>query len=382
MKQFILDRSPRVTDFRTLVAGVLALALVLWSTGLPSWLPFVQAAALTDISDTLSDSDLSATSDHAWAFTTITALDANDTIVFTLDPTSSLFTIGALGVSDVTGMSGLTVVSACGVGGDELTLATTTTTITLTVCATDTVTAGAKTLTFDNLKITNPGVQASYIMRVKTTNDGGATRDTSDTRVAIVNDVVVTASVDTIFNFTVAGVAANTAINGDTATTSTTTSAIAIGFETLYPGIAEVGAQTLSVETNAQNGFSVTVVQDQELTSATGATINNFIDGLDTSTPTAWQSPAGTLGSFDTYGHFGVTSEDANFVGGADTFGTALYVGDLGTPRLIFYHNGPADGSTASIGTTRVGYKIEIDSLQEAGTDYTSTLTYVATPVF
>lgn len=44
--------------------------------------------------------------------------------------------------------------------------------------------------------------------------------------------------------------------------------------------------------------------------------------------------------------------------------------------------NGPADGSTAHQGRTRVGYKIQIGSLQEAGTDYTNTLTYVATPTF
>jgi hypothetical protein len=381
MKQLLFVESPRTSSFKTLVASVLSLALILWATGLPALMPFVNAAALTSISDTLSDSDLSAVSDHAWAFTTIAALDANDTIVFTLDPTSSLFTVGNLAATDVTNEAGLNVVSACGGGADELTMSTTTSTITLTVCAGDNVTAGAKTLTFDNNRITNPGVQASYIMRVRTTNDGGVTRDTADTRVAIVNDVVVTASVDTIFNFTVSGVAANQAINGDTATTSTTTSAIAIGFETLYPGIAEVGAQTLSVETNADGGFAVTVMQDQNLTSATGADIDLFANGDATSTPIVWQAPAGTLGTENSYGHYGVTSEDSSLSGG-DTFGTALYVGNISTPREVFYHNGPSDGSTAHIGQTRVGYKIEIDSLQEAGSDYTNTLTYVATPVF
>lgn len=381
MKQLLFVESSRTSSFKTLVASVLSLALILWATGLPALMPFVNAAALTTISDTLSDSDLSAVSDHAWAFTTIAALDANDTIVFTLDPTSSLFTVGNLAATDVTNEAGLNVVSACGGGADELTMSTTTSTITLTVCAGDNITAGAKTLTFDNNRITNPGVQASYIMRVRTTNDGGVTRDTADTRVAIVNDVVVTASVDTIFNFTVSGVAANQAINGDTATTSTTTSAIAIGFETLYPGIAEVGAQTLSVETNADGGFAVTVMQDQNLTSATGADIDLFANGDATSTPIAWIPPTGTLGSENTYGHYGVTSEDSSLSGG-DTFGTALYVGNIGTPREVFYHNGPSDGATAHIGQTRVGYKIEIDSLQEAGSDYTNTLTYVATPVF
>jgi hypothetical protein len=382
MKDFIYSTHEILAQVKVATAATLMLAMFLWATGLPAWLPFVQAAALVDISDTLSDSDLSATSDHAWAFTTVAALDQNDTMVFTLDPDSSGFTIGLLAVTDVTAESGLNVVAACGGGTDELTMATTTTTITLTVCAGDTITAGAKALTFDNARITNPGSAGSRVMRVRTTNDGATTRDTADTRVAIIDDVTVTASVNTIFIFTVAGIAANSTINGDTATTSTTTSATAIGFETLYPNIAEVGAQTLTVETNAAGGFTVTVVQDQVLTSATGATIDNFINGANTASSSNWQAPAGTLGSFNTYGHFGVTSEDDTLSGSGQIFGTALYAGNINTPREIFYHDGPADGSTADIGLTRVGYKIEIDSLQEAASDYTMQLTYVATPIF
>lgn len=370
------------TKLQQAIALVLGIALFLWATGAPSWLPFAQAAALTTISDTLTDSDLSATSDHAWAFTTTNALDQNDTIVFTLDPTTTLFVVNNLGSADVTGESGLDVVASCGGGSNELTMATTTSTVTLTVCAGDTVAAGAKTLTFDNAKITNPGVANSYVMRVRTTNDGSTTRDQADTRVVILDDVLVTASVDTIFNFTVAGVAANTTINGDGSTTTAVTStATAIPFGTLQPGEDKLIAQQLTVETNAAAGFTVTVVQDQELTSATGAVIDNFIDGADTATPVAWQAPGGTLGNLNEYGHFGITSEDATLSGG-DEFGSALYAGNINTPREVFYHTSVADASTANIGLTRVGYKVEIDSLQEAGTDYTMTLTYVATPRF
>lgn len=290
--------------------------------------------------------------------------------------------VNNLASTDVTGESGLDVVAACGGGSNELTMATTSSTITLTVCAGDTISAGAKTLTFDNLRITNPGVADSYIMRVRTTNDGSTTRDTADTRVVILDDVLVTASVDTIFEFTVSSVAQNQTINGDTGTTTANASSpTALAFGTLVPGEDRLLAHALAVETNADEGFTVTVVQDQVLTSATGATIDNFIDGANTATPAAWQSPAGTLGNTNTYGHFGITTEDSSLSDG-DSFGTALYAGDVNTPREVFYHDSVADASTAHIGTTRVGYKIEIDSLQEAGSDYTMTLTYVATPIF
>ena len=140
-------------------------------------------------------------------------------------------------------------------------------------------------------------------------------------------------------------------------------------------------AQDLAVATNASNGFVVTVFADQTLTSGSGADINPFIDDAATAVPAAWQSPAGTSGTDTTYGHWGVTSEDSDL--NTDEFGTALYAGNfIGTPRQVFSHGGPADGSTADEGATRVGYQVEINALQEAGTDYQAVLTYVATPTF
>lgn len=381
MNLFTEETHSIVSDLKVAVAAIATLAILMWASGVPTLLPFVRAAALTNISDTLSDSDISVTSDHAFSFITTAALDQDDTIVINLDPTTSLFTVNNLDSTDVTGESGLDVVAACGGGANELTMATTSTTVTLTVCTGDTVSAGTLAFTFDNLKITNPNAANSYIIRVTTTNDGGPTRDTADTRVAILDDVVVTASVDTRFTFTVTGVAASQTVNADATATADVTTATSIPFGTLAPGVEKVLAQDLTVDTNATNGFTVTIVQDQVLTSATGATIDNFIDGANTASPTAWQAPAGTLGSLDTYGHFGITTEDTSLSDG-DSFGNALYVGNIDSPREVFYHTAPADGSTANIGATRVGFKAEIDNLQEAGTDYTMTLTYVATPLF
>lgn len=38
--------------------------------------------------------------------------------------------------------------------------------------------------------------------------------------------------------------------------------------------------------------------------------------------------------------------------------------------------------ATDDVGQTVVGFKIEVSSLQEAGDDYNTTLTYIATPSF
>ncbi len=206
--------------------------------------------------------------------------------------------------------------------------------------------------------------------------------DLADTRVAIIDDVVVTATVDTSFTFTVSAVPTGVQVNG--VTTSTTTTSTAIGFGTLSTAAnaSTTAAQRLNVSTNAANGFTVTVRQDQNLTSSTGADIDVFQDGGGAATPIAWAAPANTLGSENTYGHFGLTSDDATMASG-DEFGTALFAGNFATTsRAVFYHNGPSDGTTANIGSTTVAYRIAISALQEAAGDYTNTLTYVATPVF
>lgn len=366
------------------IAIVLLLSVLLWATGLPSWLPNARAAALTNFSDTLTDSDLSVASVHRLRFTTTNALDASDTIVITLDPTASLFNINNLGAADFLSESGLDVVTTCGGGANELTVSTTTEIVTLTVCATDTVPAGVLTFQMGATttpKITNPVSAGSRIIRVATTNDGATTRDSGDARVFIIDDVVVTASVDSSFSFVISGVASGATVNGSATTTSTSTTATSIPFETLIPNVSKILAQDLAVTTNAANGFTVTVVQDQNLTSATGADINLFSNGATTSTPVSWQTPTNVLNQQWTYGHIGITSQDATLSAG-DEFGTALWAGNFNLPREVFYHTGPSDGTTANEGSTRVGYQVEIESLQEAGNDYTNTLTYVATPTF
>ena len=136
-------------------------------------------------------------------------------------------------------------------------------------------------------------------------------------------------------------------------------------------------AQDLTVVTNASNGFQVTVEHDGNLRSSSGADIDGFIDGAWTDTPTAWQPPATTLNDEDTYGHMGISSDDTGF-----SFTEDEWISASTTPRVMFDHPNSTDGSTTGEGTTRIAYQIEISALQEAGNDYTNTLTYIATPTF
>jgi hypothetical protein len=84
----------------------------------------------------------------------------------------------------------------------------------------------------------------------------------------------------------------------------------------------------------------------------------------------------------DTYGHWGLTSTDTAIPARSAQFASNQWVSGSTTPIAILGHTGPADGLTAGVGAARIGYQIQISALQEAGADYTTTLRYIATPVF
>ncbi len=204
--------------------------------------------------------------------------------------------------------------------------------------------------------------------------------DSGATRVVILTAVTVSASVATIFNFTVSGTPAGTKINNQTTTGATGSTTIPFGSLTALT--ATTSAQLLTVSTNAANGYSVTVQVDGALRSSTGEDIKEFSQDSDTNTPTTWTAPTGLISSPSTWGHWGVTSDDTSIASRAgNEFGDNLFIAASTTPREVMQHSGPVNGTGVGVGTTTVGYRVEISALQAAG-DYSTTLTYVATPTF
>lgn len=384
--------SPLVS--RRIATIVVLLGLLMWSIGFPGLFQFsANAATLTSISDTLSDSDLGVGSDHTISFTNPTAIAEGDTITITFEGEFNLSTSTAiLGLEDfdvATGTGGVTELTLgydC-TAAEHWSVATSGQSITFTVCAGDggSMAANATTTIQIGTNAASGGtgdtqiinaVEAGSYELIITTSSG----DTGETRLAIIDDVVVTASVDTTFTFSISGLVQGVTVNGSPTTTATTTTATSIPFGTLADDTSYTAAQRLNVVTNATNGFVVTVEANQTLLSSTGADIDTFADGADTATPVAWAKPSGTLGAENTYGHWGVTSEDDL---NTNEFGSDLWAGNfVGSARQIFENSGPADGATNNVGSTTVGYQVEISELQEAGSDYTATLTYVATPTF
>jgi hypothetical protein len=356
------------------VATLVAVAVVLWTYGVYT---SAQAANLTEVSNTLSDSNLSVTSGHTIEF----AIPAGSTLSDT-STTTITFPAGFTDVDSVTSGDITITVSGAGAGAVIDAFFVSGQVIEISLNAT----AGAEDVievAIDDGIITNPGVAQSYEFVVDT-DDG----DTGKTRVAIIDNVLVTAIVETAFDFTISGVASNTAVNG-LSTTSSSTSATAIDFGVVEAGISERLAQELSVTTNANNGFVVTVQISGELQSSNGAVIDTFVHGDSTTTPQAWSSPVPDVLDDTTWGHWGITSDDDDVIAqvGAPNnfdvdFGADEYAAASTSPRAVFAHTGPSDGSTPNIGSTTVMYQIEITALQEAADDYNTTLTYIATPTF
>lgn len=382
-----MNRTSNTFSVLQATAAIVGLAILLWSIGLPS-LRFAEAANVKTVSDTLSDSGPGVVSDHTITFITPTGVANGETI--TLDFSDGPFSVGSVDYTDIDVLDDTNdlILGADCTASEEVGAAFTGTTLTLTFCPGDGATLPANGTTTikiglnatfgeaGNAQLANP-VAGSYEIGIT-----AGSLDSGATRVAIVPTVNVTASVDTRFEFTVGGVADGVTVNTSDITDGTTT-ANTIPFGTLSDGAASTAAQSLTVSTNAQNGFIVTVAADGQLVSATGADIDGFRNGSFDTTPVAWEAPAATLGVEDTYGHWGITSDDSVLTASLnDHYGDGLYVSASTTPVEVFRHTGPTDGTVTGEGTTLVGYKIEISALQEAADDYKATLTYVATPVF
>lgn len=368
-------------------AVVSTLAIILWTIGVPTF-RFAEAANVTSYSDVLSDSTPATVSNHTITFVTSTGTVAGDTISLTFE--SGFTGIGSLLANDldlaINGVDQSLIDGAASgpnwnvtAAGSVIDIQSGTSTIGANATVTIEIGLNATFATSGDSQITNPGVGSYYIQAAV-----GAV-DTGETRVAIVNAVTVTASVNTIFNFTVDGV--DNGLNVNQASTTGTSTSTSIPFGILVADTPATVAQDLTVNTNAANGFVVTVQTDQQLSSTNGADIDGFSDGTYVTSPAVWAAPTQTLSLENTYGHWGITTNDDTITQSlTDTFDVGgagnRYVSASTTPVEVYRHDGPTNGTLDGVGTTRVGYTVEVSALQEAATEYTATLTYVATPVF
>ncbi len=356
--------STHVESVHRVVAMLVAMAVLAWSVGM---FERAQAANLTQISNTLTSSEPSTLSGHDIRFTVPTGSS-----VAPADDITITFPAGFTGVSTI--VSGDLTVTA---NAAPQTIGGFTAVGQVVTFNGVTASSGQEVrIIIADTRVTNPAGTDSYEFVVTAGAD-----DEGRMRVAILPTVEVTAIVETTFEFIVTGLNAGETVNGTTTTGTSSSTTIPFGVlehDTIY----NIG-QELTVSTNARNGFVVTVEKDSPFQSSTGAIIDSFTDGTFVNTPTAWVAPGRDILDELTWGHWGLTSDDATLNAGEFTSGGGdRWIAASTTPRAVFTHDGPSDGTTQNIGLARVSYAVEITPFQEAGFDYSTTLMYIATPTF
>jgi hypothetical protein len=380
-----------VKSVRTLqaVAMTVGLALFLWSTGLPALFRSAEAASISSASDTLSSSAPGLVSNHTIQFTTPNGIIAGQTIELTF-PTGAgefLFPTTGFGFEDMDlNINGSSTALALTPEGSTWGVATTTTSFTITSSGFNVASSSVIVIRIGTNATTGINGDQQIINPTATTTSyaidiGGTMADAGQVRVAIIDEVVVSADVNTSLSFVVSGVNAGATVNASPTTTTGTSTHVTLPFGTLPINQSRMLAQRLNVSTNATNGYSVTVEHTLDLRSGAGAIIDGFADGVFVTNPTAWQGPSADISDPKSYGHWGLTSTDGTTTR-SNQFGDDLWVSGSTTPVIVMGHSGPADGITEGVGSTTVGYQVQISALQEAGDDYTTTLRYIATPVF
>ncbi len=342
----------KIKQRRFAIVAVLLFSLITMYGGMPT----AGAANMDSAKVTLSDSDLGIAATSTIVFDFVTELVATDYVQVTYHDDFTTVSSANADCPTNTTAGGAGDIVTCEVDNTFTLASNTPQTITIT-------------------DVTNPGTAGDYTIIISTHQAGGAVIDSSEVKIYVIDDVTVTAHVAASLTFAVAGAATTTAINGDTTTGSTTATDIA--FKTLDVDTEQLMGQVLTVSTNANDGFTVTVQQDSNMLSAAGADIDSF----NTAAPADWVSPSTVLDILDdaTYGYMGVASDDSDL---AVPFTDGYYQGLDGTTALeVMSHSGAADGDTADKGKVSVMYNIEISDLQEAG-DYQNTLTYVCTPTY
>jgi hypothetical protein len=321
------------------------------------------AAAITAVSDTMSNQTVSATSTHAIRFVTPTGANQNtDTIILTF-PSDYNFTGKTIGTvtfthGATTGLESTEVLAAAPSATDWGAVFSGTQNRVLTLTAPSDGTGAAVLAANDKIIITyngtnsvNPTTPGSYTMTVS-----GTFGDSGDITNNILSNsqVAVTATVPQSLTFSISD---NTISFG-----SLGAGAARYASGTASGQATEVEAHNLIVGTNASNGYTMTLAG------------NTLTSGLNTITAIGAANTASAIGTEQ----FGVRMSASGGTGAVSVpYAAAGFAFDSGAfPDAI------ASASGASANTTySARYIANITSSTEAGA-YTATLTYVATANF
>jgi len=358
-------------NFTKLIASLAILSLVV-SFYAPA--PVVEAAALTDKSDTITTLTKSTVADHTVLFTTPTGVAAGETITLTLDSDFSVaagldfddldLSFEAAGGDGICDTGDTEKVLAAAASGETWGAVRTSATVITFTSATGTIAAGAEvcvevgtnaeTGATGAEQITNATSAGSFTLAI-----GGTQTDSGSIEIQILDDdsVAVTSSVAETLTFAITDVA--------------------IGFGTITSGNARfatgdatgqdttpVAAHTMTAATNATSGYTVTY---------NGATLTSGSDTVTVATVTG-EGADGTPGTEQFA--IGFTTDGDATITASYLQGTPNYNFVASTTTSIITESGPTATETFS-----AYYLANIAGNTEAGS-YNTSITYIATANF
>ncbi len=200
--------------------------------------------------------------------------------------------------------------------------------------------------------------------------------DNAIVKIANVDGVQVSATVQQTIAYTIAGVASSTSACGITTGVTTTATTIPFGSITTFDAFTDA-AQTHTITTNAANGYTLTAQEDQALTrvGANNTIADTGCDGAACSagasggvcTPATWST-----GSNHGFGYTlaNISGSDASFTNSSG------YCPLTTVPNQIMGNAGNVSGNSIYMCS-----RLSIGSSQAAGT-YVNTLTFTAIPKF
>lgn len=207
--------------------------------------------------------------------------------------------------------------------------------------------------------------------------------DAKDALVAVVAGVTISATVDESLTVAVNAVTAgaNCDDNGGTPTEITTTNTT-VPFGTISTETFYNGCQRIDVDTNAAQGYNVTIAQTQLLTSGGNTVAEGTCDGACSDT---------ALGGWETATNngFGYCADDRAGNAAADAGIASTDQCDDATPLYYTFFTDPTEPTVdfmfssgpISGDQTNVSFHLSVPGDQAAGT-YQNVVYYVATPTF
>jgi hypothetical protein len=350
----------------------------------------VKASALTPIKDVISDSRPSEPANHTISFTTPTGIPADGSTIQITFPSG--FTVPSIGPNDVDlAYSGddHTDAADCS-GSEEMSVSTSGQIVTLEICSgkggaialggSVVIEIGDHTSESGTNQVTNHGTANVYDIDI-----GGSMDDSGTAQIVIVDTLTARVTVDQTMSFTIGTVdLATCADRDDKRNEVATTSATLVDFGSITAEQFYDACHSMTVGTNAANGYTVTVTESDQLTYGTDTIADGNCDATCSEiNETTWTT--------ETNNGFGYCLDDITGDGAATADSGMTQCSTAGVEFKIFpeldvdtpeYETVMSSaGSLSANDVTHLGYRVTVPGSTPAGV-YENNIILVATPIY